>query len=143
MPPSDPWYQLTAVESYRQLHEWIRDAFFRRGVSCELASQGDPAGPGQCFIGWEKYDLVRAGKKIGGAAQRRKRLGLLIQGSIQPTPKELPRADWQRAMIQCVPNSGSPPTIDRLEGKIYDRLIHRTAELVSIRYSNEEYQQKR
>jgi lipoyl(octanoyl) transferase len=53
--------------------------------------------PGQCFVGHEKYDLLWHGKKIAGAAQRRNKLGLLIQGSVQP-PIPLARADWEKAM---------------------------------------------
>ena len=41
--------------------------------------------PGQCFVGHEKFDLLWHGRKIAGAAQRRNKLGLLIQGSVQPT----------------------------------------------------------
>jgi lipoate-protein ligase A len=54
--------------------------------------------PGQCFAGWEQFDLLWAGKKIAGAAQRRNKQGLLIQGSIQPPPIALAKADWQKAM---------------------------------------------
>ena len=51
-----------------------------------------------CFVGHEKFDLLRRGKKIAGAAQRRNRLGLLIQGSVQPPPGSPPRAGWEKAM---------------------------------------------
>ena len=54
--------------------------------------------PGQCFLGHEKFDLLWHGKKIAGAAQRRTRAGLLIQGSVQPPPLGLRRADWEAAM---------------------------------------------
>jgi lipoate-protein ligase A len=56
--------------------------------------------PGQCFAGYERFDVLWHGKKIAGAAQRRNKLGLLIQGSVQsrcignsPSPP-----DWQKAM---------------------------------------------
>ena len=39
---------------------------------------------GPCFAGYEKFDVLWHGKKIAGAAQRRNKLGLLIQGSVQP-----------------------------------------------------------
>jgi hypothetical protein len=35
---------------------------------------------------------------VAGAAQRRNKLGLLIQGSVQPPPIPLQRTDWQQAM---------------------------------------------
>jgi lipoate-protein ligase A len=53
---------------------------------------------GQCFSGYEKHDLLWHGKKIAGAAQRRNKLGLLIQGSVQPPPIFLSPPNWQRAM---------------------------------------------
>jgi len=56
--------------------------------------------PGQCFAGHEKSDLLWRGRKIAGAAQRRNRLGLLIQGSVQPPPVSLVREDWEAAMAQ-------------------------------------------
>ena len=37
-------------------------------------------------------------EKIAGAAQRRNKFGLLIQGSVQPPPISLSRPDWQQAM---------------------------------------------
>ena len=55
-------------------------------------------GAGQCFIGYEKHDLLWNGRKIAGAAQRRNKLGLLIQGSVQPPPISLERASWEEAM---------------------------------------------
>jgi len=56
--------------------------------------------PGQCFSGHEKFDVLWHGKKIAGAAQRRNKLGLLIQGSVQSRCMgiSLARAGWQKAM---------------------------------------------
>src|SRR6516225_9123517 len=36
-PPSHPWYGFSAVQSYRQIHEWIRRAFGVLQVPTELA----------------------------------------------------------------------------------------------------------
>jgi lipoate-protein ligase A len=54
--------------------------------------------PGQCFVGHEKSDVLWNGQKIAGAAQRRNKLGLLIQGSVQPSLVSLARTDWQKTM---------------------------------------------
>jgi lipoyl(octanoyl) transferase len=96
-PPGHEWYSLKAVDGYRRIHEWIRSAFARLDMVTELAPKSHPAGPGQCFVGYEKSDLLWHGKKIAGAAQRRNKSGLLIQGSVQP-PLPLARAAWQQAM---------------------------------------------
>lgn len=98
VPPAHAWYSLSATESYQQMHEWIRAAFARLGVESELAPACRKTGPGECFVGHEKFDLLWEGRKIAGAAQRRTRTGLLIQGSVQPPPISLGRTNWERAM---------------------------------------------
>ncbi len=100
VPPGDPWYELKATESYRRVHEWIQCALNRLGVATVLAPARIEAGPGQCFIGAEQFDLVLAGagaRKVAGAAQRRRKDGLLIQGSIQPGSLNVNRLDFERA----------------------------------------------
>jgi lipoate-protein ligase A len=96
-PRDHKWHALKAEASYRCVHEWIQSAFARLDMATDLALKSHPAGPGQCFVGYEKSDLLWRGKKIAGAAQRRNKLGLLIQGSVQP-PLPLVRAAWQQAM---------------------------------------------
>jgi lipoate-protein ligase A len=96
-PPGHEWHSLKAEESYHRIHEWIRRAFAALKVETELAPRCKKSLPGQCFAGHEKSDLLWHGKKIAGAAQRRNRLGLLIQGSVQP-PVSIPRDAWERGM---------------------------------------------
>ena len=68
VPPDHEWHALPAVESYERMHRWLQRAFAIRGVSTRVADCCEPSGPGQCFIGWEKFDLLQAGRKIAGAA---------------------------------------------------------------------------
>ena len=96
-PPGHEWCSLKAEESYRRIHDWLRLAFTELKVETELAPCCKKSLPGQCFVGHEKFDLLWRGKKIAGAAQRRNKLGLLIQGSVQP-PVSLAREDWENAM---------------------------------------------
>ena len=98
-PPTHPWWQLKAEESYRCVHEWVRHAFEGCGVAVELCPETRPAGPGQCFVGAEKCDLLFNGQKIAGAAQRRNRDGLLIQGSVQAKATGVERGAWETAML--------------------------------------------
>jgi lipoate-protein ligase A len=98
-PPQHWWHRLKAVESYRRLHEWIRAAFARLNVPAALASSSQKEIPGHCFAGAEQSDLLWGGRKIAGAAQRRSRSGLLIQGSVQPPPA-LARSEWESAMLR-------------------------------------------
>jgi lipoate-protein ligase A len=97
-PPGHEWHLLKAEESYRRIHDWLRLAFEELKVETELAPCCKKTVPGQCFAGHEKSDLLWHGKKIAGAAQRRNRQGLLIQGSVQPPAVSISRSDWERAM---------------------------------------------
>lgn len=96
-PAGHPWYALRAEESYRRLHEWVRDSFTRLGVTTVLSPCCAKELPGQCFAGPEKFDLLMDGLKIAGAAQRRTRHGLLIQGSVQRQPASVSRAQWEES----------------------------------------------
>jgi len=97
-PPGHEWHSLKAEESYRRIHDWLRLAFAELKIETSLAPCCKKTLPGQCFIGHEKFDLLWRDKKIAGAAQRRNKSGLLIQGSVQPPPLKLARDDFEVAM---------------------------------------------
>ena len=105
-PPGHEWHSLKAEASYRRIHDWLRLAFAELKIETELAPccfKSKVQSPkskviSACFVGHEKFDLLWLGKKIAGAAQRRNKLGLLIQGSVQPPPVPLKRGDWENAM---------------------------------------------
>ena len=100
-PPGHFWYPFKAAESYLRVHQWLRDAFAQMDVPATLSPLRQKEIPGQCFVGAEKDDLLWHGRKIAGAAQRRTRNGLLIQGSVQPPPIQLLRKRWETAMCQA------------------------------------------
>ncbi len=97
-PADHEWHSLKAEESYRRVHEWIRSAFAKLNIATELAPGCKKSAPGECFVGHVKFDLLWKGEKIAGAAQRRNKMGLLIQGSVQPPPISPARPDWEQAM---------------------------------------------
>lgn len=143
-PNGHDWFSLPAVESYRRVHEWIQSAFDLLSVQTELAPccKKIPAGvglPGQCFVGYEKYDLLWFGKKIAGAAQRRNKLGLLIQGSVQPPPG-VERGDWQEKMLQSASKLFST---DWKRFECDQELIGRASLLAREKYARDEYNRKR
>ena len=139
-PITHEWYGLSAIESYRRVHEWIQAAFAELNVVTELASCCKKSEPGQCFVGYEKSDLLWHGKKIAGAAQRRNKLGLLIQGSVQPPPLALKREHWERAML----NAGAKMFgAVWMEAKPDEVLAARAFELVREKYSQRSYNEKR
>lgn len=141
VPPTHAWYELRAIESYQKIHRWVQEAFAHLQVTTELAAAPDPAGPGQCFIGAETHDLLFQRRKIAGAAQRRNRWGLLIQGSVQPAGiwKDR-RQEWEQAMIAAgaafLGTGGSPA----LPAQVPEA---RARELSEGKYSDPAYLQRR
>lgn len=139
-PPTNAWYALKAVESYQRVHEWIQSAFLNLGVTTELAPCCRKALPGQCFVGCEKFDVLWEGRKIAGAAQRRTRNGLLIQGSVQPPPINIARADWERAMCETARSNYGISWLDFVpEAPLSQRII----ELAGKTYSQAAYNRRR
>jgi lipoyl(octanoyl) transferase len=138
-PPADPWHALKAVESYRRVHEWVQSAFAACRVSTELSPSAVKEAPGQCFIGAEQFDVLLDAKKIAGAAQRRTRDGLLIQGSIQPPPGVV-REAFERAMLDVATMQWGVEWEDFQPG---DALKRRAAELAADRFGRAEFNARR
>jgi lipoate-protein ligase A len=139
-PPGHEWHLLAAIESYQRIHAWIQSAFTKLNVETELASCCKKTLPGQCFVGYEKFDLLWRGKKIAGAAQRRNKLGLLIQGSVQPPPVKIARTDWENAMRGAAEKEFSTTWTDFSA----NAELHRHAEtLAREKFSQVDYNQKR
>jgi lipoate-protein ligase A len=139
-PPGDDWYSLSATDSYRRMHEWIRAAFVRLNLATELAPACLKTQPGQCFAGQEKFDVLWRGQKIAGAAQRRTRDGLLIQGSVQPQRLAQARADWQQAMCN---EASSGLGAQWVAFELDAALAERAHALAQLKYSTDSYNQKR
>jgi lipoate-protein ligase A len=139
-PANHPWYALRAAESYRGAHSWLQRAFSLLGLAAELAPCRCKSQAGQCFIGYEQSDLLWHGRKIAGAAQRRTRQGLLIQGSVQPPPVGLARADWHQAMRAAAPFD---PPVQWLEFSPDPPLQKRAFELAAAKFSLPAYNRER
>jgi lipoate-protein ligase A len=149
VPPGHEWHALKAEESYRRIHEWIQRAFVELKIETALApcghklqisdlNSGIPVGA--CFVGHEKSDLLWRGKKIAGAAQRRNKFGLLIQGSVQPPPVALARRDWEQAMLSSATAAFGVSWRD----DVADAQLLASAEQLSAgKFSQPAYNQKR
>lgn len=84
IPSSIGLARATPEEAYQILHAGMCEALQDAGVAAELAPDCNAAGAGACFAGgYAKFDVLVAGRKVAGAAQRRSRYGLLHQGSVQ------------------------------------------------------------
>jgi hypothetical protein len=140
-PPGHEWHSLKAEESYRRIHDWLRLAFAELKIETELAPCCRKAEIlGACFVGHEKSDLLWRGKKIAGAAQRRNKLGLLIQGSMQPPPVPLTRADWENAMRAV---AGKQFCVTWTEFAPAAELLATSTKLAQGKFSQPCYNQKR
>jgi lipoate-protein ligase A len=100
IPPDHPLFKADAMASYAAVHEALLQALVQQGQPVKLAPM--PAGvrefqsPDDCSRRAEPNDLVRAddGRKVAGAAQKRTRKGLLIEGYVwRPF---LAGCDWDR-----------------------------------------------
>lgn len=136
IPAGHEWHRLKAERSYQRMHEWIRNAFERMGIVAALAQDSRKPTPGECFVGHEIHDVLWQGRKIAGAAQRRTRSGLLIQGSVQPPPLKLDRNDWQQAMCDVL---GATWTTSEPNTEVLDR----ASSLAREKYATDAYTRRR
>jgi lipoate-protein ligase A len=139
LPRVHEWYAVRAPESYRRLHQWLSASFERIGVRTELSTASRKEMPGQCFAGPDQHDLLQLGRKICGAAQRRSRQGLLIQGSVRP-PAGIAKADWQQALCDGAHFQWGVEWVTFEPDKA---LNEQAAQLVREKYSQAAYNQKR
>ncbi|HWA85184.1 MAG TPA: lipoate--protein ligase family protein [Opitutus sp.] len=90
IPRGHPLEDVRATQSYREVHECLAAALRRQRVPAATKQAADPPhpagplGPGVCFQRAELFDVVheQTGEKIAGAAQKRNKHGLLMQGSL-------------------------------------------------------------
>jgi len=147
-PPGHEWHSLGAEESYRRVHEWIQAAFAELRIETALAPRSQNSGlrtpdsglASACFVGYEKSDLLWHGRKIAGAAQRRNRLGLLIQGSVQPPPPSPGRSRWENAMRAAAVEKFQ---VEWRDWSPDDALTARAEKLAEIKYSQPAFNRKR
>lgn len=139
-PPGHWWYESKAEESYQRLHDWVARSFARLKVPAVLAPCCEKVLPGQCFSGAEKSDLLFEGRKIAGAAQRRSKRGLLIQGSVRPPLISLDRAAWERAMLASALESFGAELV---ESSLDNASSLEVAGLAASKYATPGHNQKR
>lgn len=91
VPASHPFYALNSLQSYQMINSLVLEAI-QKVIPEKIYLQEDlPEAPrgGFCMAKPTKYDLLLEGKKVGGAAQRKTKKGLLHQCSLclrEPDP---------------------------------------------------------
>lgn len=90
LPRGHALYDARAVTSYEAVHRALAAALRSLGCdaalkeTCDATADCEPRKPGLCFTQPELFDVIDAstGTKIAGAAQKRTKRGLLLQGSV-------------------------------------------------------------
>ena len=80
VPACHPWSQTNPLDSYRLIHASLASAL---DDGSRLAGPEDLIEAPFCFVAPALHDVVRGKVKVAGAGQRRGKLGLLHQGSVQ------------------------------------------------------------
>jgi lipoate-protein ligase A len=127
VPAGHPWAETRPLDSYQIIHDSLAKALVSAGFSgCRLAGPEDLIENPFCFVAPALHDVVRGKVKIAGAGQRRGKLGLLHQGSVQNV--ELEEDFWPRWAAQLAstvliePDMPAPmrARADELKTKRYD-----------------------
>ena len=140
VPPGSPWHRLQARESYRRVHLWVAGALGRVGLKGTLATEHRELLPGVCFVGAVAGDVLVEGHKVAGAAQRRNRLGLLIQGSVQARGAVVGRGWFEGALREAGQEQWGG--IWRTAA-VPDGVLERAVQLMETKYGCEAYQRAR
>ena len=104
---------ITATELYAKVHRALADALARQDIPAQLAPcprkcdevTAKTPGPDQCFVQPVMNDvLLPTGAKIAGAAMKRTRRGLLVQGSVDcgALPEALDLESFSQAFGQVL-----------------------------------------
>lgn len=126
VPASHPWAVTRPLDSYRLIHDSLAHALAAAGFDgCRLAGPEDLLENPFCFVAPALHDVVRGKAKIAGAGQRRGKLGLLHQGSVQQVavPPDFWNA-WAAELAREFTLVKAPPVT----------VTQRAAELVAKRY---------
>jgi lipoate-protein ligase A len=130
IPADHPLFKAEAMASYAAVHAALLQALLRQGQPVELvptpAGTRDHRTPDDCSRRAEPNDLVRSddGRKVAGAAQKRTRHGLLLEGYVwRPF---LSGCDWERFEQDFIEALGTvlrSPAVAVTE-PIYDQFDH-------------------
>lgn len=112
IPHNHPFATVRPGESYRKIHALLAGLLSLDSPHFSLAAEDSPKLSSACFENPVQHDILIRGEKIAGAGQRRNKLGLLHQGSVQlprslhPTPLSL-----AHNLAQTVAPMSLPPEI--------------------------------
>lgn len=130
-PAAHPLFPRGPAMIYAAVHAAIRDSLAVEGKSAALAAQAGPKISDACFANPVRHDVLIDGRKIAGAAQRRTRRGILLQGSVQ---LRLPKSFRQRLSHCLAPEVEWRP--------LPASVLSRAAELAAQKYATDTWQRR-
>jgi lipoate-protein ligase A len=133
VPATHRYSARSARTIYSEIHVAIRDVLIENGLPAILANTARPKVSESCFANPVCADVLIAGRKIAGAAQRRTRMGLLQQGSIQLQPLT---ADFAARFACALCSSAHTQPLDK-------EMVRRAREIEEQKYATHEWLQKR
>jgi lipoate-protein ligase A len=129
VPRSAPFFKLPAAESYCAVHQLVAALLASGETVPSVTAAAAPKVSTACFQTAVQHDVILAGRKVAGAAQRRTRSGLLHQGSIQQI--QVP-AQFQERLAQ-----GLGAELHRRE--LLPEEVAQSRELAERRYATQEW----
>jgi len=118
---------------YAVIHTALCDALNIQGQRAELALDESPKLSEVCFANPVRADVMIDSRKIAGAAQRRTRVGLLHQGSIQ-------HVDLGNGLAERFASELSPNCVGR---KLDDDILNRAHEIATQKYAMQNWLRRR
>ncbi len=141
-----PLYQVDRFESYRIINQAVADALADLGIETRLTSEdiADDVNRHEliCFATPAKHDvLASGGRKLCGGAQRRRRHGMLHQGSIVLGKDDQRSVDeLEMAILQAFRKLGIG---DPAEREYSEELLEEAKLLARQRYASDSWNRKK
>ena len=139
VPADDPICKLNRIDSYHVFHNAILQTLGEFGLEGSLSP--DECGSVdratmQCFTTPTRYDVVAAGKKYAGAAQRRTKAGILHQGSIDLKALGCDKKLLTKKLLRAFEKQFNMHFIDF---KPSSDLLKQAADLTRTKYATEDW----
>lgn len=121
------------LDLYSDVHSAIRETLIQKSVNAVLANSASQKVSDACFANPVRSDVLVGDRKVAGAAQRRSRVGLLQQGSIQ---LENLGADFAERFVRNLCSNPRPRQID-------DDVTQRANEIAKQKYAQRAWLERR
>jgi lipoate-protein ligase A len=123
------------LNSYREIHSGVIEALKELGIKADFylpePEKRSAGGPSECFSSPVEFDVMCGGKKIAGAAQRRKSGVVLHQGEVSLGLDVWSRRSYNDVLIAFTDGLSRHLKAKFLKGQISDRERRLAEELIT------------